>query len=99
MIFVSYVGKKWAFIESIYLKIGEDPKEFKFAITPIRRVLNPLVAELAPVYISDEDINFLSKICISFKNKFFIESLNSKDKKFYKFRLFLILFFKLNFKF
>ena len=62
MIFVSYVGKKWAFIESIYLKIGEDPKEFKFAITPIRRVLNPLVAELAPVYISDEDINFLSKI-------------------------------------
>ena len=62
MFLASYVGKEWAFIESIYLKIGEDPKEFKLAMSPIRRVMSPLVGEIVVVYISDEDINFLSKI-------------------------------------
>jgi len=62
MFVVSYIGKKWAFIESIYLKIGEDPKEFKLAMKPIRNVLSPLVGEIAVIYISDEDINFLSKM-------------------------------------
>ena len=62
MFLASYVGKEWAFIESIYLKIGEDPKEFKLAMSPIRRVMSSLVGEIVVVYISDEDINFLSKI-------------------------------------
>jgi hypothetical protein len=29
---------------------------------PIRNVLSPLVGEIAVIYISDEDINFLSKM-------------------------------------
>ena len=61
-VFISYGGKDWLFIESLYLKFGTEVQEF-ISEDQAREVINGYTVELIPIIIdSEESVLFLSKV-------------------------------------
>ena len=62
VVLISYGGKDWLFIESLYLKFGTDVKEF-ISEDQAREVINGYTVEYIPIKIEgEESVLFLSKV-------------------------------------
>jgi len=60
--FITYGGEDWLFINSLYIKIGEEVEQFP-SIDQIRNVQSGSVTEIVPIsFDSEESILFLSKV-------------------------------------